>query len=317
MTNNQPRKHHYISRFYLAGFSKSGGSKANLHVHDITRKNYFVSSALDTPTKRDFNRIEIDGHEYSLETALSGLETVASKAFERVSADRKWPENDDLAFLLNFMCLFSMRNPRARDYFCELEKLKVEKIMDSVVSSEDTFLGHMKQLKDNIGIDQNVSFQHMKDFIENKRYKLEIPRERLIQTEFKVFDTVLPTFFNRYWTFIWSDQESGEFITSDHPVSLISLLPPTVYPTGFGSPKTEVVFPVSRYVAMMGVFEDTYPVEVHANKKLVANLNGRTKNFAINQVYSAHRNFDYLDTDGTIKTSINLGFKEVNTRNNA
>jgi hypothetical protein len=41
---SNPRNHHYISQFYLKGFSKNGGTKAKLFVYDKEQQKYFQSN---------------------------------------------------------------------------------------------------------------------------------------------------------------------------------------------------------------------------------------------------------------------------------
>ena len=44
---SNPIKHHYISKFYLKNFTKSGGSKQRLFAYDKVKKNYFESNPKD------------------------------------------------------------------------------------------------------------------------------------------------------------------------------------------------------------------------------------------------------------------------------
>jgi hypothetical protein len=55
------RNHHYVSQFYLKGFSKNGGAKAKLFVYDKEQIKYFQSSPRGVASKRDFNRISVKG----------------------------------------------------------------------------------------------------------------------------------------------------------------------------------------------------------------------------------------------------------------
>ncbi|MFQ5786633.1 MAG: DUF4238 domain-containing protein, partial [Thermodesulfobacteriota bacterium] len=41
---NNSRNHHYVSRFYLSGFTKSGESKGKIYVLDKTRKKSFETN---------------------------------------------------------------------------------------------------------------------------------------------------------------------------------------------------------------------------------------------------------------------------------
>ena len=102
-------------------------------------------------------------------------------------------------------------------------------------------------------------------------------------------DNLSELLHKRYWYLIKSDETIGEFITSDNPVSLISLVElPKMYGVGFGMQKTEVYFPISKYLALIGVFEeyDNINKTIIATKELIETINLRTYTFANKQVYS-------------------------------
>ena len=89
----------------------------------------------------------------------------------------------------------------------------------------------------------------------------------------------------------------AEYLPSDYPTSLISLVKPSkIHGVGFGLKKTEVAFPVSKYLALIGVFEKYNNINkiTPATKKLVKAINTRTYMFSNKQVYSTKKiNFNY------------------------
>ncbi len=302
------RRHHYVPQFYLAGFSKSGGSKSKIHVIDKNKKIHFETSPLNIAVKRDFNKITIKGKEDAIEAIMAEFEGDVAPVFKYMIKNRALPENNDFNVLMNFICLLSIRNPKLRKTFGNFQKDLAHRTIALLVSNEKIWDSLMEEMQKNTGKHApSVSYESMRRFVKERRYKLQISTDHFVASEFKLYDKVLPILARRKWTTIHSNEKVGEFVTSDHPVTLISTCDTgSSNGVGFGMKNTEVVLPVSRFLALIGVFEDVLPPNIRAKKSHVANINGRTVNYAMNQVYSAHRLFDFMDENGKVDTSSSL-----------
>lgn len=90
----------------------------------------------------------------------------------------------------------------------------------------------------------------------------------------------------------------SSFITSDHPISLMWADPRErgrMPPPGFGLTKTQVLFPLSHELAMIGAFE-MRDEERDTDALQVARINGSTFLHCKRQVYGRDRAFPYLLT---------------------
>ena len=114
---SNPVKHHYISKFYLKYFTKSGGSKQTLFCYDKLKKNYFKSNPKDICFIKNFNTITYPGKEYIIEIEQSKMESVLAKSFDEVIENKEFPNDEQLTHILSFMALTSLKNPRMRDIF--------------------------------------------------------------------------------------------------------------------------------------------------------------------------------------------------------
>jgi hypothetical protein len=72
------------------------------------------------------------------------------------------------------------------------------------------------------------------------------------------------------------------------------------YSPGFGMVKTEIVFPVTKSIAMIGAFEIEDEV-IEPQKEFIASINSRIMAFAVSQVYAPDLSFMYLDKSNNIK----------------
>ncbi|RLA95610.1 MAG: hypothetical protein DRG83_18415, partial [Deltaproteobacteria bacterium] len=94
------------------------------------------------------------------------------------------------------------------------------------------------------------------------------------------------------------------FITTDNPVNLSWKEPdkiPPFYRTspGYGLKGTQVYFPVSKKVALVGEFDGPEGI-VDGSRELVALLNSRMLLFTYKQIYSPTLNFYFMGKDGII-----------------
>jgi hypothetical protein len=131
----------------------------------------------------------------------------------------------------------------------------------------------------------------MKQFNEGEQYTVEVPNEAHITLEMKGLDAILPCLLNRRWVLVKAPQSSSGFITSDHPVCLIWSVPNRL-PPGFGIKGTEVIFPLSSRLALIGAFEID-DGEYDASDAFVAEINGVVIAYATRQVYARDQNFHY------------------------
>lgn len=295
---SNPIKHHYISKFYLKGFTKSGASKQTLFAYDKVKKHYFKSNPKDICFIKNFNKISFPEKEYIVETEQAKMESIIAVSFKEVIETKSNPNEEQLTHILNFIALISLKHPRMRSVFDKLYKDMTDKITMMTMETEERYISSCIQA----GISENdiIPYEEQKAFVFDKsRYEIEINQEVHIKSELENIGYLVDVLYQRNWYLIVSDEAIGEFITSDHPVSLISLvrLPP-LYGVGYGMKKTEVCFPISKYLAFIGVFEEYENIDktIKATKKLVEDINIRTYEFARKQVFSTKKlNFNNME----------------------
>lgn len=284
---SKTRNHHYISQFYLKGFTKSSEEKGNLCVYDKFQNKHFKSNPRNIASKRDFNKVTHDENPNIIEDELAKVEGALSISFREVIRNNSYPNEKQLNHIINFITLTALRNPKMRVLFDNFYKDIANKLMMMTMASEEIYLDQCRQS----GIKEKdiIPYNKQKEFIEDKsRYTLEINQETHIKNELETLDSLNELLLKRNWYIVISSEKSGEFITSDYPVSLISLIDRGTFGVGFGLEKTEVVFPISKYLAFIGVFEEYNNINktIIATEELVESINIRTFEFANKQIYS-------------------------------
>jgi hypothetical protein len=124
-------------------------------------------------------------------------------------------------------------------------------------------------------------------------YKAVLPVAAHVISEMDTFDHALPLLFERKWVLMKAPEQSPGFITCDHPVCLSWSEPQKVrLPLGLKTKGTEILFPISPGLAVVGAFE-LDDGEADVNDAEVASANGTIILNAQRQVYSGREDFQY------------------------
>ncbi len=295
------RKHHYISQCYLKGFVKDR-DKAQLFVVDNEKSKPFITSTKNVAAQRDFHTIDVEGlSPDALENALSGFEGELDQALRRINGARSLSDIDDKSFLLNLIGMIHVKNPQTRKSFHSFDENIARRIMDITTSSREIYESQVRQAKENGYIDPeaDVDYETAKKFFEEDTFKIEVPTDKHLLREIDLLDKILPYLFYRNWILVKAPEGKTGFVTTDHPVILQWKDPKlrgNLYPPGLGLKNTEILFPVSNTLAVIGTFEEEEQ-EIDASLDFIARFNGAIISRSKRQVYARDNNFMYLFDD--------------------
>jgi hypothetical protein len=292
------RRHHYVPKCYLNSFSNENENKKKreLYVFERVERKLFVTAPDDVALERDFNTINLEGHAPdAFEAAMAAVESEIGPALKRIIESKSIADNDDRVLLINLICLLYVRNPRFRKTKQSLQDRVAKIVMDLVLSSREMWESQVKkaQAAGFVAKDVETNYEDVKRGVENKDHQVQIPIEDHLLSEIHVFDHALPLLFERKWVLLRATPDSKGFITCDHPVSLIWSEPTAARrPLGLKTTGTEILFPISPELAVVGAFE--LENGVHESDKIqVASCNGTTILNSNRQVYAIREDFDY------------------------
>lgn len=188
-----------------------------------------------------------------------------------------------------------MRDFRERCY-----KLK----MDLLTATPERWNAHLKQMKmagkgDDL---PEIEYSDLKAFVRREDWRLSVSTTQHVHEELQLIEKIVPIFFWRNWIILKSAPGKETFVTADHPVTLLWSDPKMQgFPAGFGMEGTEVLFPLSKDLALVGVFNSS-TTELQVNNRIVAAFNGSTILNAERQIYAKDGEFSYLlRGNGTLK----------------
>jgi hypothetical protein len=298
MTNRIKRRHHYTPRFYLAHFADARGALQVLLRRDGKR---IKSSPEKIGFEKDFYRLSEpldEGRPDALEDALAAFEAEAAPVIREIVRGRKLPTSEDaLSILYNLIAFQSVRVPTTRAMTTGARQRTHEIIADLLVSSPEMFESHCRQA----GIDTSaVTYESMKSFV-RAGFRTVVPTEIIMDDAMAMMDAMLKYIPLRHWSLFWTERPSELFITSDHPVALAWAdgRPNGFHPPGHAHLKTNLTFPLSSNVALLGSFEPP-AVVAEASRETVAAINAASVMYCARFVASAETSFVCTTASGIV-----------------
>ncbi len=253
------KRHHYISQFYLAGFTSDSTKDGDIYCFDLETKLFRKTKTKEIAFENHFN--DIDAKNVSadvLESKLSEFEDKVAPAFTKLRKTKNLPFGIELDKILNFMALVLVRNPSVRSavdksrtdaYFNYLERnlssKKIwERFKERIESSGKTIFN-------------GLPYKDAREKLLPRSVKLQGDPSSYHEVEFDTIDEILPLLALRSWELVFAPPNNS-FITSDQPLSKIWTAPfqPPPNTHGLKSLHTVLLFPVSEDILLLGTFED-------------------------------------------------------------
>lgn len=298
------RNHHFVPQYYLKGFATPRSKDGWLSVFDLKEQKSFRTRPRNVAARRDYHRVDIEGIDPNIvETQLAALDDQADKAFRRIIAARSIADRDDFSFVLTLIAQIAITSPAFRDMRAGIIRQMGTVMMHNMVASPERWaeVTAGASADPRIGGDP-VPYEEARAAVENGEIVPVAAKEVLIEQEWKLWPAILPLLEARKWTLLIAPSGSAGFVTSDRPFSLkwndASLDNPN-YGPGLGSSDTNLIFPLSRDLALVGSFEAGGGA-VEVDEMRVAVINLMIFSGAMRQLYGA-ADFATIDTDRNMR----------------
>lgn len=286
-----PRMHHYLPRFYLAGFSDPRIlNRENKEAIWVYEKNKSVRRS--TPEKegreRDFYAFQSeDGENFEVEKMLGGIENAVAPIIERLRNVRYVLSVEERQSLGLFVGTMQTRTPFARSLDEKIEPV-LSRMLERKARDPAAFRSLWDTLFPETGTDTYVEQIRMEILddrnFQRPEYKLEsalvigqMRAEALLQ-----FD----------WQIVYAD-ESESFVTSDNPI-IAGTWKQTNGEWGirhfknFDVPDLDIFFPLTRRICMR-MKKSIEPGPYHLPARGVRSVNKLTMACAQRWLYASKR----------------------------
>lgn len=310
---SQPRAHHYCPEFYLRGFSDPSNEN-KLHVIDLIKMELRNGAPKNQAHQRDFYKTDVsEGCDpFHLEKEFSKIESESKNAIEHIKLHKTLPEGKALNDLINFIGLQAVRTPSGVNMFSEMKTNFIRDTLKIITSSDDFYNVAISNLPDELKeAATQTTREDMNNFITNPaRSKIEVDRTEQLLMMLKGASSIVDCLLQRKWQII--ESEPGNFVTSDHPVSLVWSYEQNQRSIGWGLMNTSVSMPLTKHFTLCGTFEEVRYPYLKADERLTAYLNTLTTAKADRYVYSSMPSLSWLKEDKIANLNILFELIEAN-----
>jgi hypothetical protein len=281
---SEPRKHHYLSQFYLRGFSADGRS-----VYQIEKRSGrgYLSSIRDTAAIRDYHELDYpDADDPNVvERRLAQVETTLAEGLkEAIESGIVRPETH--AKILELVALLRVRVPAF--------KASIEAFLQNVVRS----VGMMLQRKGELPTPP----EGYEDLLRVENLSITISNWKILEFMFRIAaDRQLFDIFAAMKPAILRAPEGAIFLTCDQPVALFhpAATSTDAYGVGLLDPALEVSVPLSSRALLFLSWPTeraSHATDREASDKEVAEFNRRSVVMADSFVFAPEASQSAIET---------------------
>lgn len=262
--NRQSKRHHVIPQFYLKGFVNDSTGK--IMVHDKINGNIYATNVLNCSVIQHYYSFEHeDGRRDDfIEKYFSKIESEASPIFEQLKLGNYSLSDEHQDLLVFFISILMFRNPKHRQSFQEFQERAARTQTAILCSSRDLMESHIRQLESKEGKKIDVDIDKLMEFgRDQSRYNIEIHPNSSLKPMLEISLNIYNVMRKMNWIFAKANGECN-FIAGDFPIGMVNPKVPAGRPIGIGMQNTEVFFPISSQVCMIGSWHDMSTISIPA-----------------------------------------------------
>lgn len=252
---SEPKRHHYVPRFYLEYFTSAKGTfwvydKAGDLPRHQTPKNTAVEGYFYSITKPSGEK------EHSLEKALAQLESIAKPILDRWQTAKARPTKEEIGNIVHFLAFMHSRVPRNVDAVKQiLEAVYVEELKHFAGNEEqfgrswDEFCGRQEKLGKPVSMSFEEALKTTREVEDH--FKIEMDEKVALAFSFEQA-SIIPHFLVQMNWCLCEAPGRHFFVTSDSPLVIFDPIGDgrAVFGAGLGLPGAEVTFPISPAVCL-------------------------------------------------------------------
>jgi hypothetical protein len=224
MRDQQPRKHHYVPKFYLQGFSDTG----KLQVFDRYHRRYQSKSPGGVAFERDYYTIDTLAEQDTaiIEEGYGKVETAAAPLISRLQqpCTLNAVERENLAL---FVAMQQARVPDTEKRIIEGTEKGYQAIarqMANITATDDrAFEASRRRFRQTTGEESQVTPADWASLATGERFRLKVtvPHDYVIKEMLELALEVASYIYRMDWTVLYTPSGRA-FITSDNPFVITS-----------------------------------------------------------------------------------------------
>lgn len=280
----RPKKHHYVPKSYLAGFTPSGQVEDALWVHRDGKSRQSKPEACAFE-REYYARTEAREGYSDLENWLAGVEGAGIKVIRDLAAGDSLPTGENLAHLLDFVAIMSTRGPNTRERFDEFVSEVSRKYLIIAKHCEAWNKGEKPAHSSTTPTEEEIS----------KFKQAELGPDYKLFPFLQGVEVVRKCLAERQWA-VWKTAENAaRLITTDNPVIIDWMFPKAARDLpGHGHRHTMLSMPLTKRLLLVGCHEAAMDVQVPVPIEIVACQNGLRLFRARHEAYSCEPDFPII-----------------------
>jgi hypothetical protein len=285
------RRHHFLPRFYLAGFTLSSRVDDYLYVFDLGRATVRRARPHNEAVERDLYRVDMPGMDPDLfEKTWAGFEAEAARVIASIRGQDDMSE-DALNMLLNFMAMTVVRAPAFRKSLIRSLEDSTGLPFREAVARPESWRWIVDEEALGLGVEEVASLLRRKDC------KKAHPQIWHFFSSMVLHDSFLRLMAERAWH-LYVANEGADFVTCDDPVGIARVPGEMPYRApSFRERDTVISFPINRHAALAGSYDGRYYLP-HDDRRIVAVVNTGSVMRASRCIYAPQDDFVCLKPNG-------------------
>ena len=303
--NNKPIRQHYIPKFYLKGFTKSGKETDCLHVIEQKTGKQYKARPSELAVQKDIYTLDTDYDDevkYGVENILSIVESDVASIIPQIIKNEELPSGKNYDLLMEFIAIMESRVPRGIGRTKRLYDQTVRLIGKFLTANKKKFNAQMNVLRESGESIENVSYEKVRELVDSGTYDVTVDQNTLMKHFIEAVNTIYPSLRARTWSIYKISMSEHYFICSDHPVFLgWTTLPEgkwMQHAPGHELKNTHVTFPLNKEYAIRGVFEGESGI-IQCSDEQIALINSQVACRA-DRIYSCRQDFVWRDCNGNL-----------------
>jgi ketosteroid isomerase-like protein len=299
----EPRKHHIVPAFYLAGFTKTGSLTDALHVFDYGSGERYQSTPRKVCRETDFYRVEEPGEDpFLIEKLMAWHEDIVAPHVRQVGSGRA-SNKRQVGETLALAALLAVRSRRGRHQMeVALAAALATRLRRGEVTPEQWEHLRQAELRNGATPDQVPEYQAAKERLLNGEWFPRAPAVLVVGLIPEAQDGFMKTLLGRHWELHATDStKNGGFISSESPLVWGDLEEIAAgRQQSLADHNIEITFPVSRNAALVS-YPDAHDANCTATDEIVAHVNMRTLQLTMGLVFHARDDFLVRRRGGDIR----------------
>jgi hypothetical protein len=296
-----PRRHHFVPKFLLAGFTPAGSVDELLWVHDArTSSAPRQARPSSIAFENDFYRVDVGDDPVAVERLLGEFETKAAPIVREIADTWDVPSEKRLNDLLRFVALLVVRGPRHRRWLSDTAHEFARFYLDVATRTPELYAAQYEKVRTSGVVDlPPPNWEGMRKLLKPGACRFNVNRTWLVGQSLKQAEEVLQWLTPRRWGLVVAAGDAPNFVCCDSPVSLS---PRNERPLGIGvgwaTPHTTAFIPLTRRVLLVGSLDEPATRRLIVRKpRIIAELNAFTVMNASRWVYTTNEDFVWRRPD--------------------